>query len=114
MSDVIEFVQMMKQSALNAVDAAKPVTILFGRVVETAPLSIQTEQKLTLSGEQLILSRAVTDYECKAHINWEIPDGTLSGERVLKVKQALQVGDTVLLLRMQGGQRFVVLDRVSA
>lgn len=77
--------QLIKQAAVEAVEASKPAAILFGKVSDSAPLSIFVDQKLTLSAEFLV----ITD----------------------KVK-SLTVGDKVILLRMQGGQKYIVLDKV--
>ncbi|MCL1831719.1 MAG: DUF2577 domain-containing protein [Oscillospiraceae bacterium] len=74
---------VIKLAALDAVEADKPVAVLYGQVTAVSPLTVEVEQKLKLSGEQLVAIR---------------------GE--------LSVGDSVALLREQGGQRFVVLGVV--
>lgn len=78
---------LIKKAAVEAVEAGKPVAVMFGTVSETSPIQVIVEQKLTLSSRQLIV-----------------------GE---KVAETLAVGDEVIVLRMQGGQRFLVLDRVA-
>ena len=40
--------EAVKRAAVEAVDAKKPVLVLFGTVISDSPLKIQVEQKLTL------------------------------------------------------------------
>jgi hypothetical protein len=76
---------LLKKVALEAVEASKPTVVLFGTVSSINPLSIYLEQKRTITKAFLI----VTD----------------------KVK-TLAVGDKVVMIRMQGGQKYIVIDKV--
>lgn len=69
MYDVNDLLKIIKQAAVNAVDASKPVNIVFGVVISTSPLQIQIEQKLILEKEQLVLSRNVTNFNTTMTIN---------------------------------------------
>ena len=95
MPDAAEFVKIIKKAAVEAVEAAKPAGIYFGTVTAVNPLRV--EQKMTLEKEQLVLTRNVTDYETE--------DGS--------VQNALKQGEEVILFRMQGGQKYVVMDRIG-
>ncbi|MBR1751105.1 MAG: DUF2577 domain-containing protein, partial [Ruminococcus sp.] len=64
-----EIAGLIKQLAVDAVNAGKPADIIFGRVISTAPLKIQTDQKLVLEENCLILSRCVTDYEADMSVS---------------------------------------------
>ncbi|MCL2071239.1 MAG: DUF2577 domain-containing protein [Oscillospiraceae bacterium] len=70
---------LIKRAAVEAVEADKPAAVMFGTA--DGQSTVMVEQKLRLSGEQLVVLKGV-----------EIKDG-----------------DTVVLLREQGGQRFVLL-----
>ena len=72
-------IDLIKKVAVNAFEASNPVKLLFGKVISTEPYKIQVSEMLTLSQEFLVIN------------------GTLS------------VGDTVTLIRCQGGQQYVVL-----
>lgn len=48
---------------MEAVDASKPVHILFGTVISASPLKIQVDQKAIYTEKMLVLARNVTDYE---------------------------------------------------
>jgi len=86
--DATRLVKLIKQTAIEAVKAEKPVNICFGKVTSISPLKILVEQKLTLSKAQLVQSKTVADY-------------------------GLAIGDEVILLRQQGGQKFVVADKIA-
>ena len=77
---------VMKQAGLNANEANRPVNVCFGKVVSLSPIKINIDQKLTLGAMQLVLTQSVAD--------------------------TLADGDTVVIIRMQGGQKYVVIDKV--
>ena len=79
-------VGLVKRAAVEAVQAKKPLELRFGSVSGVSPLSVMVEEKLTLTSEFLIVPQRLSD---------------------------LETGDTVALLRMQGGGRYLVLDRLG-
>lgn len=78
--------ESIKRIALKAFEASNPVNVLFGTVTKANPLEVEIHQKLRLSKEFLVETKR---------------DGT-----------SLVVGDKIVLLRVQGGQQFIVLDKV--
>ena len=120
-------VQLVKQAAVEVVRAAKPTELRFGTVVSTTPLEIRIDQKAPLKGPQLILTRNVTDYEVDisvSHITEATSGGghyeafsshshRYSGRKKIIVHNALVVGDEVGLVQVQGGKKFLVLDRMK-
>lgn len=56
-------VDVVKRAAVEAVEAGKPVVLLFGQVISASPLKIQVDQKTILTEKMLILTRNVTDFE---------------------------------------------------
>lgn len=105
MSDANELVNAMKRAALDAMEASKPVNLVFGEVVSISPLQITVEQKMILGVKQLALSRNVTEYTVKT------TGGGIQDE--ITIHNSLAVGDEVILMRQQGGQKFIVLDKVG-
>lgn len=103
MPDANELVTAMKKAALDAMESAKPVSVYFGEVISASPLKINVEQKMELGKAQLILSRNVTDFKTS------ISDGNIN----VTVHNALVAGEQVILLRQQGGQKFIVWDRIG-
>ena len=107
---------IIKQMALNAMDASDPAKVMYGNVVAVQPLQIRIDQKIVLTEDFLVLSRSVTNYTVKADVNWnkDMPHShELSGQYEITINNGLAVGDTVILLRVQGGQKYVVLDKVG-
>ena len=81
MPDATELVKLLKRTALDAVLAAKPSNIMFGKVTSVSPLKINVEQKMELGAAQLVLSRNVTDFKTKISMlqsgkPWSIPTTT--------------------------------------
>ena len=133
MSNEARLIGIMKTAAVEAVNANKPMEYTVG-VVETEPpeLTIRISQKLLLTKEFLILSRNVTDFTTKISFDnpdvvqkilvWDNPQANiqLTGKmsftqpipHEVTVYNALKAGDKVILLRLQGGNKYLVLDRV--
>lgn len=96
--------ELIKKISINAIEQTKPVNILYGEVKSINPLSICVNQKKTYTEKFLILTRNVTDYN--TYIKEE------NGEKKkYTIYNSLEIGDIVILLRVQGGQEFIVLDR---
>lgn len=130
LADAVELMKTVKRAALDAVNASKPVEICFGKVTSASPLKILVEQKMTLGKEQLILTRNVTDFKTSITgdniQNYYYTGSNLSGSAPVSpshvhamgklqitVHNGLVVGDEVILLRQQGGQKYVVVDRIA-
>lgn len=139
MANAAELVRLIKEAAVAAVKAEKPVEVYFGNVISNEPLKILVEQKMTLGAEQLVLTKAVTDHWVDIEVNhftvnddFMIPDHThntpagpsdsgnldtthkhrYKGRKKIMIYNGLKTGEKVLLIRFDKGQRFVVLDRV--
>lgn len=88
MSDLAEAV---KRCAVEAVNAQKPVELVFGRVImqedieRGIPLQIALQQKAVIERDFLFDTNSA---------------------------RGLKKGEILLLLRQQGGQRYLVLDKL--
>jgi hypothetical protein len=91
---------LIKQAALDAVSAASPLALLYGEVRNANPLEVTVDQRFTIDADFLVLTEATT--ERKVEI----------GGIEHTIRPGLRAGDKVVLLRMQGGQQYLVLDRV--
>ncbi|WP_321993881.1 DUF2577 domain-containing protein [Clostridium butyricum] len=96
--------ELIKREALSAVANSKPVNVLYGEVIQTNPLIIRINQQKDYSEEFLVLTRNVTDYDL--YIKKD------NGEKEKHtIYNSLEKGEIVILLRVQGGQEFIVWDR---
>ena len=126
-----ELVQLVKKAAVEAVNASSPMGFCFGTVTSASPLKIQVDQKKTLPEAQLILTNNVRDFAVEMttlpdfHETEEESGGSgdaafashkhkYQGRKKWKVHLALKSGEKVILLRCDGGQKYIVLDRWEA
>lgn len=132
MPNMNDITRLIKQAAMEAIEASSPVKVLFGKVISIEPLKIMVDQKLVLTTDQLVLTRNVVDHQTELSFDdanvkqvfttWNMDETTESSESKISFKQsikhkitiynALKVGDEVILLQIQGGQKFVIIERV--
>lgn len=104
----------IKRLGAGAVEAGNPVAVMFGKVTKTNPLEINVDQRFTLDEDFLIVPEQLTRYEVDLkhkHTTSSEDTGEALTEKVV-IREGLKSGDNVLLLRVQGGQKYVVLDKV--
>lgn len=135
--DLNALVRAVKKAAVEAVRAENPMGVCHGTVTGLSPLEITTDQKLILGEKQLILTNAVRDYTVEMtvdHVTEVISHGhsvtdtytgggtaqpvehshPYKGRKYFRVHLGLKMGEKVILVRCDGGQQFVVLDRWEA
>lgn len=103
MADAVGLMMNIKRAALEALEASKPVQVLSGTVVSAKPLKIQIDQKMTLGGDLLTLTRNVTDFKTEM----TGPEG----RRSITIHNGLRAGEQVVLFRKQKGHKYIVIDR---
>lgn len=126
-NNAVLLLETIKQLAKEQNASENPTQILFGTVKSVDPVSVEVDQFGTLTSEFLVLAREVTDYDVEMTVNHMVekmqgggkdPSFTAhqhayKGRKVFTVHKKLQVGEKVILLGVQGGQQFVILDRVG-
>lgn len=65
-----DLLESMKKAALDAVGNSDPSCIMYGKVINNAPLQIQVNVKLILEANQLVLTRNVTDFTTEVTVEW--------------------------------------------
>ena len=93
MNSLPNLTNLIQQIASNTIESSMPCGIFFGVVTNTEPLEINVEQKMALGREHLILTSLVSYISDDISLN-------------------LRKNEKVMLLRVQGGQKFIVLDRL--
>lgn len=96
----MKIAEYMKKIALETQGASKPTVVQFGTIISSNPLEVNVDQRFTLSEDFLIVPEQLTEYKITI-------DGT-----EYAIRKGLVAGDKVMLLRVQGGQLYVILDRV--
>lgn len=79
-------IPIIKQAAVEAVEASQPVNITFGLVTSVSPLKVQVTPRLVLGKNALVMTRTANSSN-------------------------LSKGDKLILVRVQGGQSYIVLDK---
>lgn len=125
-----ELLNDIKIAALEAVSAACPCEIKFGTVASVNPLAVRLEQRITLSGGMLILPQKFTDHKIRisagniADHYFTSDDNSGSepvkpphthavGEMEITVHGGLKSGDKLILIRQQGGQKYLIFDKIN-
>lgn len=122
---------IMKRSALDAVDNAKPCDLRYGTVVSIAPLKVRVTNQFIIPESMLVVPEHLTDYELEVTIKpdyeWKTIEKSGGSEaasfeshthdiyferKKIKVHGALKVDDKVVMARKSGGQHFLILDRL--
>lgn len=89
-------------------EAADGVSFAFGEVVRGEGLSVRLESRLILPADVLVLTDPVIESAEPILDEEEKPTGTYH------VVDKLNIGDRVLLAKMQGGQYYVILSKCYA
>lgn len=110
--------QTIKQAALETVRAMDPCTFLYGTVISAKPLQIQIDQKTVLPESFFVLTKNVKDHDLIIevdHVTELSNDHThnYAGEKKLKVKNGLAAGEQVILVMQDGGQKYLVVDKIE-
>lgn len=126
MLDATDLLNSVKKAAIDAVLSQKPMNLIFGEVKSDKPLKIEIEQRLVLTKTELIVPLSLTDFKVKMTVNhkteskgggsgysaYESHTHDYKGKKEFLVHNALKSGDKVMLLKMQGGKKYLILDRV--
>lgn len=127
-------IQTIKKAAIEAIAEAEPVGFLFGEVISEKPLEIKIEQRFTLTENFFILTDSVRDYKTtfsfenpsivnkfqgsgtigiNTHeVNLDMAVKTTDVKNEITIFNALKINEKVLLAKVQGGQKYIVLNRV--
>lgn len=118
-----DLLSTVKKAAMDAMAAGNPAAVMFGEVTNTDPLEVNVDQRFTLPADFLLVPESLIHYEIDLHHSHEYTDDSGSGtstkqtkpalpEKPIVIRRGLEAGDKLLLLRVQGGQQYVILDRV--
>lgn len=83
-----DLLQIIKKAAMDAVETSYPMRVVFGTIESISPLRVKIEQKLSIGEIFLIQTDTFKRYTDK------------------------KIGDKLVLIRMQGGQQYLILDRM--
>lgn len=127
----MELKDVMQHMAYQCMSSAQLTDLTIGTVLQTSPLQIQTDPAMApLQEPVLLLTSAVIEKKIPVLQHSHTFGSSTSSTALQSVacvengialpvengyiilNRALEVGDKVLILRVQSGQRFLVLSRV--
>lgn len=122
MNNVQSFLNAIKEVNKEMNKSSMAAAVFFGEVISISPIQIKVDQRFIIDDDFLILTSNVTLKTINIEHNHEYSDAVGNATLTKNTQNALTeeivitpdlvVGDKVILLRMQGGQQFVVLDKV--
>ncbi len=125
-SNFNELLALIKKIVIETLNSINPTHIVFGTVNTVGPLTVQLEQQEIIPKEMIVLARNVTNFKHDVSVDFstentsggssyssfESHNHKVTGIKTEEVLHGLKVGDKVVMLQVQGGQRYVILDRV--
>lgn len=128
MRDMTDIIRSIRRAVLDSVNAQKLTTVIYGIVESVSPLKVRVDQKLLLEQEQLKLTRAVMDYEVDMTVDhvtgnrsggsgdaaFESHNHEYKGRKKYLIHNGLVHGDKVTMIRVHGGQQFLIVDKEAS
>ncbi|AGF54563.1 hypothetical protein B0P06_001363 [Clostridium saccharoperbutylacetonicum] len=102
--------ELIKQASVNAINASNPLDIEFGTVTDAENITIKISQKKILPKEFFVVPESLTRYEVNLK-NSKVVDGTSESDKLV-IREGLKIDDTVILLKIESGARYLILDKV--
>ena len=114
MHDANDFVRAVQQVSTNANDAGYPATVMSGTVTSASPLKIKIEQRFEILPEHLKEREIRVTVKPTHTEDGGMPEHNheYGGELTVTVHSGLSVGDSVQVVRQQGGQKYLVIGKV--
>lgn len=130
----MSIIDLTKAAALAAVEASNPVNLIYGTVIKSKPIEIEIHKDLILTEEFLDIAEHLTRHERIVTIEHEEMASRKLGDKEeidfldtddkaypatkykhsyvkLIFEDGLKIKEKVVILRMQGGHKFLVIDR---
>lgn len=109
-------IPIIKQAALDAVNSTQPVQFVFGTVTSVSPLKIQVTSKLVLGAANLVVAGSLRKFNIEikhSNVTNSVDDHahSVNFTSTATLDNSLKKGDSVILARLQGGDRYLVLDK---
>ncbi|MEF9952192.1 MAG: DUF2577 domain-containing protein [Clostridium sp.] len=105
----MSLLNVFKEVSIAAMHATNPVEYTIGEVTSVSPLKIKVEQRLELAESFFLIPQSLTRYEIDLQHSHP---GTGVALNKVTIREGLLLGDSVLLTRKQGGEQYIVLDKL--
>ena len=100
----------IKEIVQDIIGAYNPSDIIIGTVVSLSPIQVEVD-----GDSEYIPSRSfiVPESMMEKTVNATFSDETGTHNGTLTIEPALHVGDMVIILKCQQGQKYLIMDKVS-
>ena len=127
MNPTVTFEDVLKKLINQTTQAGKPTARIKGEVTNVSPVTVKVEGRFEISAPFLELTHNVKDYYVDITVShttenrsggagdaeFQSHNHDYKGRKKILIHNGLRVGEFVWLIRQEGGQVFVVLDRVN-
>ena len=127
MNPTVTFEDVLKKLINQTTQAGKPTALIKGEVTSINPVTVKVEGRFEISAPFLELTHNVKDYYVDITVShttenrsggagdaeFQSHNHDYKGRKKILIHNGLRVGEFVWLIRQEGGQVFVVLDRVN-
>jgi hypothetical protein len=96
-----KLLNVMRQVSRPA--SGETTDLLFGTVTSVSPLKIKVDNRFEITSQFIILTSLVSDFDVELTADNET--------KQYKVNLGLKAGENVIMLRVQKGQKFIIIDR---
>lgn len=124
-AEYFKIVNIIKEIASTVIQNGEPMEVIVGEVVSASPLEIKIDPKLTISEENIILTKNTSEWTMEMSVDHVTENRSggggyaefashnhgYKGRKKYLVHNQLVVGDKVIMLKETGGQRYIALDR---
>lgn len=101
-------IEDLKKITGDVIAKSAPADVVTGVVISVDPLEIEIDKNTEYYDPAVyIVPRSLTDYQCTVTVDGE------DGDKLVTVKNAIQPGETLLMLRCMKGQKYLILDRMG-
>ncbi len=97
-------IDVIKNIAYDTAKNIVPDTVVFGDVISVSPIVIGIDNGLKLTEEFIYKTNNIVNQNVKVNVETH-------GECVGNTDNEIKIGDSVILLKCFGGQKFVILGR---
>lgn len=107
MDKLLRVIQKINKNQMGAIDSCDYV---IGTVVGINPLKVQISDRIILEEDMLLLTETVV--EKKLNLKHTHPSVGTALETIIVIQEAIKIGDKLHLLKVSGGQLFIVLSKL--
>lgn len=83
-----DLINIIKRAAMEAVEESGPMRVIIGKVIKSIPLTVSINQKLAVDEDFLVIPERIKN-------------------------EGFKENEGLIMLRQQGGQQFIVLDKLG-